>query len=140
MRLSASVVLIILTVISRSSCEAAAARSVDDQYRYVDDYHYLMVADSVRNEVYYSALQKAVKRNESVVLDAGAGTMLLSMMALDLGAKRVLGVESNPLMCSIAREVLLLNNYSSPSIALYEGAFETLRLGHNLVRMRSTYL
>ena len=115
----------------------------EDYQRYVDDYHYLMVSDSSRNEMYYSALQKAMitrrrkkgsSNNESlVVLDAGAGTMLLSMMALDLGATRVLGVESNPLMCSIAREVLSLNNYSSASIALYEGAFETLRLGHHLV-------
>ena len=112
-----------------------SSREEDQQRRYVDDYHYLMVSDSSRNEMYYSALQKAIRRNnESVVLDAGAGTMLLSMMALDLGAKRVLGVESNPLMCSIAREVLSLNNYSSASIALYEGAFETLRLGHHLVR------
>jgi predicted RNA methylase len=33
------------------------------------------------------------------------------MMAIDLGAEKVLGVEANPLMCEIAKEVLKVEIY-----------------------------
>lgn len=66
-------------------------------------------------------------------VQVGAGSMLLSMMATDLGASKVVGVEANPLMCEVAREVLRLNGYTNDSttgnIRLYEGRFETLYPG-----------
>ena len=59
--------------------------------------------------------------------------MLLSMMAMDLGASKVVGVEANPLMCEVAREVLRVNGYTNDSTAgnirLYEGRFETVYPG-----------
>lgn len=52
------------------------------------------------------------------------------MMATDLGASKVVGVEANPLMCEVAREVLRVNNYTNDTttgnIRLYEGRFESL--------------
>eukprot|EP01035_Chromulina_nebulosa_P023992 gene23992-31147_t len=105
---------------------------------FVDDYHYPMVADEVRNNKFYAALAKAIVPNSSTVLDVGAGTMLLSMMAHRLGAARVVGVEGNPLMAKIAKEVLEINNLSgavkSGKIQLFEDQFEKLKLGHKKLR------
>lgn len=53
------------------------------ELNFVDDYHYPMVADEVRNSKFYAALAKAIVPNSSTVLDVGAGTMLLSMMGTD---------------------------------------------------------
>ena len=54
--------------------------------KFVDDYHYPMVADELRNNKFFAALAKVIVPNISNVLDVGAGTMLLSMM----GTKRCL--------------------------------------------------
>jgi hypothetical protein len=39
------------------------------KYDFLDDYHFPMVADEVRNALFYSALQKAILPNQSKVLD-----------------------------------------------------------------------
>jgi 16S rRNA G966 N2-methylase RsmD len=51
-----------------------------------------MLADNVRCQAYFLALQKEISC-QSVVLDVGAGTGFLSAVALHLGAKRVIAVE-----------------------------------------------
>lgn len=106
--------------------------------QFVDDYHFPMVADDIRNEAYYRALKQVVVPGVSKVLDVGAGTMLLSMMAAELGAAKVLGVEANPIMAGVAREVLRVNNFTNNTntghIRLFEGRFEDLKLGHKHVR------
>ena len=79
---------------------------------FIDDYHFGMVSDDTRNELLHAALRKAIVVNESRVLDVGAGTMLLSMMALELGANKVTGVEANPTMARLAKEVLKVTSYS----------------------------
>ena len=38
-------------------------------YDFVDDYHFPMVADEVRNELYFEALKKVIVPNKSKVLD-----------------------------------------------------------------------
>lgn len=111
---------------------------------FIDDYHYPMVADDVRNELFYAALRKVIIPNVSKVLDVGAGTMLLSMMSMELGAAKVVGVESNVQMCQIAREVLRINNYtndtSKGNVRLFEGEFKNLRLGHKHVRKSVSFV
>ena len=67
-------------------------------HNFIDDYHFAMVADEYRNELFHSALKKVIKANTSRVLDVGAGSMLLSMMAYELGAKKVIGVEAGLLV------------------------------------------
>jgi predicted RNA methylase len=86
---------------------------------------------------FYEALKGAIVPNVSRVIDVGAGTMLLSMMAYDLGSANVLGVEENRHMASIARDVLRVNNYTTNTkkgkIRLFEGSFESLYVGHKQV-------
>lgn len=108
-----------------------------DSGTFISDYHFPMVADDVRNNMFYNALKKAIIPNVSRVIDVGAGTMLLSMISMDLGAAAVLGVEENHNMASIAKEVLRVNNFTNNSnkgkILLFEGSFENLFLGHKKV-------
>jgi len=79
--------------------------------RLVDRWHFAMVNDDARNRQFESALKHAVTA-DSVVLDIGAGTGLLSMMAARAGAKQVIACEANPTLAALAREVIRNNGYS----------------------------
>jgi 2-polyprenyl-3-methyl-5-hydroxy-6-metoxy-1,4-benzoquinol methylase len=98
---------------SEQQCQGVFGETCNNgsPHLFIDDYHFAMVSDDTRNELLHAALRKAIVANESRVLDVGAGTMLLSMMALELGAKKVTGVEANPTMARVARDVLKVRSY-----------------------------
>lgn len=79
--------------------------------RLVDRWHFGMVNDDARNQQFETAIKRAVTP-DSVVLDIGAGTGLLSMMAARAGAKQVIACEANPTLAALAREVIKNNGYS----------------------------
>lgn len=118
----------VLISLVRNNAQKYNKKSLKNDF--IDDYHFPMVADEIRNNIFYEALKKYIIPNVSNVLDVGAGTMLLSMMSARLGAARVLGVESNPTMLTIAKEVLRVNNftadYRKKRVSIYEGEFQTL--------------
>jgi protein arginine N-methyltransferase 7 len=68
----------------------------------VNDFHFAMMNDLPRNEFYYGLLKKHVTP-ETGVLEIGAGSGLLSMMAAKLGAKWVVAVEGSADMADLAR-------------------------------------
>ncbi|RNF10819.1 putative arginine N-methyltransferase, type III [Trypanosoma rangeli] len=68
----------------------------------VNDFHYAMMNDKPRNEFYYELLKRHVTP-ETGVLEIGAGSGLLSLMAAQLGAKWVVAVEGSAEMASLAR-------------------------------------
>ena len=74
----------------------------------VNDWHYAMMNDEQRNEAFYAALQEVITP-ESIVLDIGAGSGLLSLMAAQLGARSVLAVEANQDIASLAEKVVHKN-------------------------------
>ena len=51
------------------------------------EFHRAMLADRVRNEAFYNALAKVIRKGETVVGDVGSGTGLLAFMARQLGAR-----------------------------------------------------
>ncbi|KFM25022.1 Protein arginine N-methyltransferase 7 [Auxenochlorella protothecoides] len=81
----------------------------------VPRWHFDMVRDEARNVAYDGAISRAVARLKSRrpggvhVLDMGAGTGLLSMMAVRAGAASVVGAEINRHMCDVAEECLASN-------------------------------
>mmetsp|Transcript_33360 Transcript_33360/g.48354 ORF Transcript_33360/g.48354 Transcript_33360/m.48354 type:complete len:453 (+) Transcript_33360:78-1436(+) len=81
------------------------------------NYHFQMLNDLPRNKAYHKALKKYVNK-DTKVLDIGAGTMLLSMMASRLGAKQVIAIEKNEKMCKIGRNILIANNFTKNEIIL----------------------
>jgi SAM-dependent methyltransferase len=51
------------------------------------EFHRNMLADHRRNEMFYQALKQVIKPGKTTLADVGAGTGLLSFMAIKLGAK-----------------------------------------------------
>jgi protein arginine N-methyltransferase 1 len=62
------------------------------------EFHRNMLADKVRNEAFYQALQQVIKPGESIVADVGSGTGLLGFLASKLGAKAVYMYEYSPVI------------------------------------------
>lgn len=70
-----------------------------------------MLNDWERNEYYRRALQQVIPNcgKECSVLDVGAGSGLLSMMAAHAGAADVLAIEANPDLAALAERTVAAN-------------------------------
>jgi len=75
-----------------------------------NDWHYAMMNDLPRNEFYRSALRQLITP-ESFVLEIGAGSGLLSIIAASLGARRVVAIEANMHLANVARQIIHANGY-----------------------------
>lgn len=76
-----------------------------------------MAFDAVRNEAYWAALARVVTP-DSVVLDLGAGTGILGLLAARLGAKRVYLVDPSPIM-TLTRDIVAANHLEDRVICLH---------------------
>lgn len=77
----------------------------------VNDFHFAMMNDEPRNAFYYCLLKRHIVPGETTVLEIGAGSGLLSMMAAQLGARWVVAVEGSPEMAELARENVRKNRF-----------------------------
>lgn len=77
----------------------------------VPPWHFGIVRDEARNAAYDAAIRRAVGPGTRV-LDIGAGTGLLAMMAARAGATAVASCEMNPAVADAAAEIVALNGYS----------------------------
>lgn len=84
-----------------------------------------MIADRVRMDAYRAALARAVKPGD-VVLDIGAGTGIMSLIACQLGARKVHAVEPSDAL-TVARELAHANGFADRIEFHYAPSFE-LRL------------
>ncbi len=73
------------------------------------EYHRTLIADQVRNEALFKALERVIRKGETTVADIGAGTGLLGLMASRLGAREVHLYEANEGMAQVAADVLRIN-------------------------------
>lgn len=71
--------------------------------------HHAMLRDSIRMACYRRAIEKAVTAN-SVVMDLGAGSGILSFFAAKAGARKVYAVEKRPDMVMLATELAKANS------------------------------
>ena len=69
-----------------------------------------MLADRIRMEAYASALRRAV-RLDSIVVDIGAGTGGMTLLACQFGARRVFAIEPDDVI-QVAREIVRANGYA----------------------------
>ena len=77
----------------------------------VPGWHFVIVRDAVRNTAYEEALKRAVTR-DSKVLEVGAGSGLLALMAARAGAREVITCEADPAIAAAAKEAIAHNGYS----------------------------
>ena len=79
-----------------------------------------MIADEVRMSAHRAAMQRAV-RPGSVVVDLGAGIGIMSLIACQLGARRVYAIEPNDLV-EVARELAAANGFANRIQVIQEPA------------------
>ena len=96
----------------------------------VPSWHFPMLNDSIRNDVYNEALSRAVKPDD-IVLDIGTGSGLLAMMAAKAGAKHVYGCEIVKPIAEIAKSIIKKNGFSEKITIIDKGSTE-LQIGHDM--------
>lgn len=80
--------------------------------RAIPNWHVSLVKDHQRNDAFEAALIRCVKPGTRV-LDVGAGTGLLAMMAARAGANEVYSCETNPAIAAIAADIIRANGFES---------------------------
>jgi precorrin-6B methylase 2 len=79
------------------------------------EYQRTILADAVRNDAFARAVQATV-RSGDVVVDVGAGTGFLAMLARRAGAERCYLIESDPDLARLAGELMKRNRVSGCTI------------------------
>jgi protein arginine N-methyltransferase 1 len=81
-----------------------------------------MIADRVRMDAYRDALARAIKPGD-VVLDIGAGTGIMSLLACRFGARKVHAVEPSDAL-AVGRELAAANGYGDRIEFHYKPSFD----------------
>ena len=76
----------------------------------VPKWHIPMMNDTKRNNAYLKAINSAIKDHE-YVLEIGTGSGLLSMMASDAGAEKVVTCEASEPISQAAKKIIDINGY-----------------------------
>ena len=79
----------------------------DDTPADLFDFHQSMLVDEIRTTGYHRAIAEVVQPGD-IVLDIGAGTGLLSLLALTAGAEHVYAIERGPII-EVARRIVRRN-------------------------------
>ncbi|KAK9846546.1 hypothetical protein WJX81_006344 [Elliptochloris bilobata] len=94
------------------------------RHAFVPRWHFDMVLDEQRNEAFDGAIRRAIAFRRGTgaqritALDIGAGSGLLSMMALRAGADWVTAVEISGHMADAAAEALVANGFAGRSVVV----------------------
>lgn len=88
-----------------------AATTSDALHRGVPGWHVQMVREAARNNAWRDAIERAVTPGMRV-LDIGAGTGLLAMIAARAGAGQVFSCEANPAIADAAEEIVAANGFA----------------------------
>ena len=96
-----------------------------------------MVADRPRTSAFAKAIAEVVKPGD-VVIDVGAGTGILSILAAKAGAHRVIGVERSN-MANLARELIQHNGFED-RVEIFHGNAHHLQLNESVDVIISEWL
>lgn len=93
-------------------------------------WHFAMLNDHRRTQYFRRALAEVVTP-DTVVLEAGAGAGLLSLLAARAGAKHVYACEHIPELADLARKIVASNGYQD-RVTVIPKPIEELRIGVDL--------
>ena len=93
-------------------------------------WYFSMMNDHYRNAMWEQAIKNQVTP-DSIVLDIGCGSGILSMMAARAGAKHVYGCEVNQTIAFKAQEIIAVNNYQDKVTIIPKSSFD-LEVGKDL--------
>lgn len=88
--------------------------------------HQVMLGDGPRLQAYDRAFDHAISPGD-VVVDVGAGTLILSLLALRHGARHVYALEADPEMAALARQIAEGNDLKG-RLTLIQGDARNVRL------------
>lgn len=100
--------------------------------RLVPAWHLPMMNDEMRNNAYYEALKASINE-KSHVFEIGTGSGLLSMMAAQCGAERVVTCEMVPIVAKAAQEIVRANKMDHV-ISVLEKKSTNVEVGKELPR------
>lgn len=104
--------------LSLSPHHAQANFALDNLHRTnIPNWHLPMMNDAVRNKGFQNAIEKIVNA-ETTVLDIGAGSGLMSMIAARAGAKKVYACEEVELIADKAIDIIHANGFTDKQITL----------------------
>lgn len=98
--------------------------------RLVPRWHFAMLNDAERNRAFHAAL-RAQLQPDQLVLDVGAGSGLLAMMAVRAGARAAVSCEVLEPVAHVARRIVAANGLSGRVTIVPKSSFE-LRVGREL--------
>lgn len=101
-------------------------------------WHFALVQDARRNQVYADALDHHV-RPGMTVLEIGTGSGLLAMLAARAGAEHVYTCEVEPTVAAAARRVIAANGLAD-RITVIDGNAASLRVGGTLPRRADLFV
>src|SRR5262249_29776329 len=94
------------------------------------DFPYMCLKDRVRTEAFRRAIAEVVRPGD-VVVDAGAGTGILSFFAAASGAGRVYAVEIDPVLVANIRASITLNGWDDV-VSVVPGDVTRAELPHGI--------
>jgi len=102
---------------------------------HVPYWHLPMMNDKFRNAKYLEAIKLAIKDvdDDSLILDIGTGSGLLSMMAAANGAGEVIACETSILIADTAKKIIHKNGYKEKITVINKKSTE-LKIGEDLPR------
>ena len=103
--------------------------------RHVPQWHLPMMNDNFRNSKYLEAIKLAIEDvdDDSLILDIGTGSGLLSMMAAANGAGKVIACETSNIIADTAKKIIHKNGYKEKITVINKKSTE-LKIGEDLPR------
>ena len=102
----------------------------------VERWHFRMLNDKKRNAAYKQAIAKAISQGLDVVLDIGSGTGILSMFAVQGGAKEVYACEMSKTMYEMGHDVLKANNMDTLVHSVHKKSMD-MKVGEDIPKQVS---
>ncbi|MBM3245532.1 MAG: hypothetical protein FJZ15_07070 [Candidatus Omnitrophica bacterium] len=93
-------------------------------------WHFDIIDDAIRLQAYAEALRRYVKP-DMIVFEIGTGTGILSMLAVQAGARHVYTCEIQPDVAEIARQIISKNGYQDRITVINKNALN-LEMGQDI--------